>query len=136
MSTARWSAGRASRRTSSWRSRACIDRVSGISTTTDVGKKIGEEVMKTSRALIAAKFLALAIVAAGTASAAEIKVLATNSMKTTLQELGPQFEKATEHKLTFVFNAAVPLKAEIEKGMAFDVAILSAPLTDDLVKQG
>jgi molybdate transport system substrate-binding protein len=92
--------------------------------------------MKASHALVAAKFLALALVAAGIANAAEIKVLATNSMKTTLQELGPQFEKATEHKLTFVFNAAVPLKAEIEKGMTFDVAILSAPLTDDLVKQG
>src|SRR4029078_8642078 len=30
----------------------------------------------------------------------------------------------------------VPLKAEIEKGAAFDVAILSTPITDDLVKQG
>src|SRR4029450_4265070 len=28
------------------------------------------------------------------------------------------------------------LKAEIEKGVAFDVAILSAPITEDLVKQG
>jgi molybdate transport system substrate-binding protein len=85
---------------------------------------------------IAGKLLALAIFTAGAADAAEIRVLATNSMKTTLQELGPRFEKATEHKLVFTFNAAVPLKAEIEKGAAFDVAILSAPLTDDLIKQG
>src|ERR1700694_579341 len=92
--------------------------------------------MKRNPALIAGKLLALAMFAAGAANAAEVRVLATNSMKTTLQELGPQFEKATEHKLVFTFNAAVPLKAEIEKGVAFDVAILSAPITDDLIKQG
>src|SRR3977135_4741941 len=92
--------------------------------------------MKMTPALIAGKLLALSIFPVGAADAAEIKVLASNSLKTTLQELGPQFEKATEHKLIFTFNAAVPLKAEIEKGVAFDVAILSAPLTDALVKQG
>src|SRR5712675_799973 len=93
--------------------------------------------MRTSAAIaVAAKLTVLTIFAASAADAAEIKVLATNSMKTTLQELAPQFEKATEHKLIFTFNAAVPLKAEIEKGVAFDVAILSAPLTDDLIKQG
>jgi molybdate transport system substrate-binding protein len=92
--------------------------------------------MRTSAIAVAAKLSVLAIFAVGTAGAAEIKVLATNSMKTTLEELRPQFEKATEHTLIFTFNAAVPLKAEIEKGVAFDVAILSAPITDDLIKQG
>ena len=43
---------------------------------------------------------------------------------------------ATRMLMLFTFNAAVPLKAEIEKGAAFDVAILSTPITDDLVKQG
>jgi molybdate transport system substrate-binding protein len=87
-------------------------------------------------ALIAGKLLALALFTAGAVDAAEIKVLASNALKTALEELGPQFEKASEHKLSFSFNAAVPLKAEIEKGVAFDVAILSAPITEDLVKQG
>jgi len=87
-------------------------------------------------ALIAGKLFALALFAVGTADAAEIRVLSSNSMKTTLEELAPQFEKATGHKLSFTFNAAVPLKAEIEKGAAFDVAILSTPITDDLIKQG
>jgi molybdate transport system substrate-binding protein len=87
-------------------------------------------------ALIAGKLFALALFTAGAVDAAEIKVLASNALKTALEELGPQFEKASEHKLSFTFNAAVPLKAEIEKGVAFDVAILSAPITEDLVKQG
>ena len=92
--------------------------------------------MRMTRALIAGKVLALALFTAGAGHAAEIKVLASNALKTALEELGPQFEKATEHKLSFTFNAAVPLKAEIEKGAVFDVAILSTPITDDLVKQG
>jgi hypothetical protein len=92
--------------------------------------------MRMNPALIAGKLLALALFTAGAVDAAEIKVLASNALKTALEELGPQFEKASEHKLSFSFNAAVPLKAEIEKGVAFDVAILSAPITEDLVKQG
>jgi molybdate transport system substrate-binding protein len=87
-------------------------------------------------ALIAGKLFALALFTAGAVDAAEIKVSASNALKTALEELGPQFEKASEHKLSFTFNAAVPLKAEIEKGVAFDVAILSAPITEDLVKKG
>ena len=92
--------------------------------------------MRMTPALIAWKLFALALFTTGAGHAAEIKVLASNALKTALEELGPQFEKATEHKLSFTFNAAVPLKAEIEKGAAFDVAILSTPITDDLVKQG
>ena len=92
--------------------------------------------MRMNPALIAAKLFALALFAAGAADAAEIKVFASNALKTALQELGPQFEKATEHKLTFNFNAAAMLKAEIENGAAFDLAILGAPAADDLIKQG
>ena len=49
---------------------------------------------------------------------------------------GSQFEKATEHKLSIQWGAAVPLKAEIEKGAAFDVAVLTVGGIDDLIKQG
>ena len=67
--------------------------------------------MRMTPALIAGKLFALALFTASAGHAAEIKVLASNAMKTTLEVLGPQFEKATEHKLSFTFNAAVPLKA-------------------------
>jgi molybdate transport system substrate-binding protein len=92
--------------------------------------------MRMNPALMAGKLFALALFAAGAADAAEIKVFASNALKTALQELAPQFEKATEHKLTFNFNAAAMLKAEIEKGTAFDLAILGGPVADDLIKQG
>jgi molybdate transport system substrate-binding protein len=70
------------------------------------------------------------------ASAAEIKVISSNALKTTLEQLAPTFEKTTEHKLAFTWGAAVPLKAEIEKGATFDLAMLSDAAVDDLIKQG
>src|ERR1700682_205187 len=70
------------------------------------------------------------------ASAAEIKVIGSNSLKTTLEQLAPEFEKATGHKLVFTWGATVPLKAEIERGATFDLAILSDAAVDDLIKQG
>jgi molybdate transport system substrate-binding protein len=72
----------------------------------------------------------------GAADAAEIKVMSSNALKTVLEDLGPKFEKASGHKIVFDFNTAVALKAKIEKGEAFDAAILTAPQADDLVKQG
>jgi molybdate transport system substrate-binding protein len=70
------------------------------------------------------------------AGAAEIKVISSNGLRSTLEQLAPAFEKATDHKLTFVWGAAVPLKAEIEKGATFDLAVLSADAIDDLIQQG
>ena len=50
--------------------------------------------------------------------------------------MGPQFEKASGNKLKIVYAATNPLKAQIEKGEAFDAAILGVAATDDLLKQG
>jgi len=92
--------------------------------------------MKMNPALIAGKLLALALFTAGAANAAEIRVLSSNALKTVVEELGPQFEKATENKLNVTFGAAANLKTSIEKGEAFDLAILTSSALDDLVKQG
>jgi len=70
------------------------------------------------------------------AQAAEIKVLSTNGVKAVLEELAPQFEKATQHKLVFRFAPAAELKAQIEKGESFDLTVLTAAAIDDLIKQG
>ena len=79
--------------------------------------------------------LAIAL-APAIANAAEIKVVSSNAIKSALEELAPAFEKSSEHKLVFHWGAAVPLKAEIEKGAAFDLAVLTAAVTDDLIRQG
>jgi len=79
--------------------------------------------------------VAIGLAAAG-AQAAELKVLSSNAIKTVLEELIPQFEKATEHKVALTLGTAAELKVAIEKGAAFDVAIGTAAGIDDLAKQG
>ncbi len=93
--------------------------------------------MRTLAAIaIAAGLSILSLLGAGAANAAEIKVLVSNALKTTMEELTPQFEKATQNKLAITFGAAAELKTEIEKGAAIDVAILTAEVTDALTKEG
>jgi molybdate transport system substrate-binding protein len=94
-----------------------------------------EETMKTQRVMAAIVGLALSHLA-GQAQAAEIKVLASTAVKTTLEELGPQFEKATGNKVDFDFAPFATLKAKIDKGAAFDVAVLTAPVNDGLAGEG
>lgn len=78
----------------------------------------------------------LALLGTGVADAAEIKVLVSNALKSTMEELTPQFEKASEHKLSLTFGAAAEIKTAIEKGAPLDVAILTAEVTDDLIREG
>ena len=93
--------------------------------------------MKYPIRMVAAGFAALVcLTQAGIAGASEIKVLSTNGVKTVLEELAPQFEKATGHKLVIQFAPAADLKAQIEKGEPFDLTILTAAAIDDLIKQG
>jgi molybdate transport system substrate-binding protein len=78
----------------------------------------------------------LACVGAGGAHAAEIRMLVSNAVKASLELLAPEFEKATEHKLVITLGASSELKAEIDKGAAFDVAILTPAAIDALTKDG
>lgn len=87
-------------------------------------------------ALHAAVGAALLLALSAGSRAAEIAVLASNGVKTVLEELAPPFEKSTGHRLVFGFAPAADLKGRIEKGEAFDVAILTAAVTDDLIRQG
>jgi len=69
------------------------------------------------------------------AQAAKIKVLSSNAAKSVLEELAPQFEKATQNKIAFTFDTAAALKGQIEKGAAFDLAVLTDGAIDDLIKR-
>ena len=80
--------------------------------------------------------IAALLVSGHTASAADLKVMASNAIKSALEELAPQYEKASSNKITFSFKAAAELKSDIEKGEAVDLAILTAGGIDDLIKQG
>ena len=86
-------------------------------------------------AAVARVALWLALSQAATAWAADIKVLSTPTLKSTLAELGPQFERTSGHRLLIKYDSAAALKRQIEAGEAFDVTILLPPLIDDLQKQ-
>jgi molybdate transport system substrate-binding protein len=70
------------------------------------------------------------------AHAAEIKMLSTNALKTVLEDLGPKFEQSSGHKLAITWGTAAQLKVQIEKGAAFDVAVITDAGAEDLIKQG
>jgi 4-carboxymuconolactone decarboxylase len=84
------------------------------------------------RAVFAALFLAVASVAA----AQPLTVFSSNATKALIQEIAPQFEKTSGHKLTLVFANSADLKSRIENGAAFDVAVMTAPAIDALVASG
>jgi molybdate transport system substrate-binding protein len=92
--------------------------------------------MKQTGLAAVAAGIVLMLAASEPAGAAEIKVICSNALKTTLEQLAPAFEKATEHKLAVTWGATVPLKADIEKGATFDLAVLTTAAVDDLIGQG
>ena len=68
--------------------------------------------------------------------AADITVLCSQGLKTALDELRPQFERASGDRLIVTYDTSAILKAQIEAGKAFDVAVLTPPLITALVQQG
>jgi 4-carboxymuconolactone decarboxylase len=84
------------------------------------------------RTLIAGLLLAVAT----HASAQSLTIFSSNATKALIQELAPQFEKTSGTKLTLVFANSADLKARIEKGAGFDVAVMTAPVVAGLIDAG
>jgi molybdate transport system substrate-binding protein len=80
--------------------------------------------------------LAIMLAPPKAAIAAEVTALISNALASVMEELAPQFEKASGHKLKMTLGATNPLKARIEKGDAFDFTVLGSGAIDDLIKQG
>jgi molybdate transport system substrate-binding protein len=91
--------------------------------------------MRFRRAIAAIAVLSLPLLSVH-AQGAEIKVFASTAVKGVLEQLSPQFEKASGNKINFSFGPAAVLKDQIDKGGAFDVAVLTASLTDALANAG
>jgi molybdate transport system substrate-binding protein len=95
-----------------------------------------EDIMKIHHAIIAVAALVAMPLLAHPAQTAEIKVFEGNVLKAAMDELGPQFEKATENKIIATIGTTAELRARIDKGETFDVAIFAKPAIDDFAKQG
>lgn len=68
--------------------------------------------------------------------AAELKVIGSPGVRGVLNELAPQFEKSTGHKIAMDFAVIAILKRRIDGGETFDIVIPGPELIDELVRQG
>jgi len=67
---------------------------------------------------------------------AELRVFSSNGVRSVIQDLQPEIERAVDRRLSIEFSTAATLKRKIDGGEAFDAAILTPVLIDDLVAQG
>src|SRR4029453_7137593 len=100
-------------------SKACVDAITAKeSSKAQIGKPGRNNMDKF--AIAAAIGLAMAL---APARAAELKVIAGGSMTASLKEIGPQFEKATGHKLDITF-AATPELIKMATSGPFDFGVV------------
>jgi molybdate transport system substrate-binding protein len=57
-------------------------------------------------------------------------------LKAVLEEVTPEFTRATGHTLVVTYGTSASLKQQIDGGRPFDVAVLTPALLDDLVARG
>jgi molybdate transport system substrate-binding protein len=67
---------------------------------------------------------------------AEIKVICSGAMRPALEELAPQFERASGHTLAISFAGTNVIRDRVQAGEAVDVIILAATAVDALLAQG
>jgi len=77
-----------------------------------------------------------AFVAMSAAQAAEVRLLCSNGMKTVVEQVQAGWEKSSGHKLVIEYSSAQTLKKEIAEGKAFDAAILTVDVANELAKDG
>lgn len=92
------------------------------------------------RATLAALFLAVASSATAPLDFAQgkqtITVLSSNATRALIHEIHPAFETASGYQLHVVFDNSTALRARIEKGEAFDVAVLTTATIAALGESG
>jgi molybdate transport system substrate-binding protein len=76
-----------------------------------------------------------AVLAAEAAQAAEIRAFVTGAARAAFEDIAPQFEKATGHKVVAQFGLPPQLLKRAEAGEPYDVMILSYDV-EPLIKQG
>lgn len=91
--------------------------------------------MKTLRVALLASALPV-LLGSHAVRAAEIKLLTAGAMRSVVDALLPDFEKKTGHKVVLDNGTAGALARRIEGGEAFDLAIITPAVIDDLAKKG
>jgi molybdate transport system substrate-binding protein len=68
--------------------------------------------------------------------AAQITVFSSNGVREAVNELLPQFEKATGHRVQVVWDGSLNIKKRIGSGEVADLVVLPAADVDDLIASG
>ena len=66
----------------------------------------------------------------------EVKVLSTHAVEEVLREVAPRFTRTSGHRVSCHYDPANALKRQIENGAAFDVAIVTRAVIDELAGRG
>jgi molybdate transport system substrate-binding protein len=74
--------------------------------------------------------------ALGDVDAADLRALISNGMHTSIAELAPQFERTTGHKLSIRYDTAAFLQRDIERGVEFDIAVITGSNFETIAKGG
>jgi molybdate transport system substrate-binding protein len=85
---------------------------------------------------IAAMTLTLIVAQPGMAKAAEIHVWTARAITTVLAEIGPQFERATGHRLNVYSGLPVDFEKRLKAGDPLDVLISGSSPVDRWIKEG
>ena len=80
--------------------------------------------------------VAPAVLAVNPACSDELKIFGSRVTKMVVEDIGPQFERATGHHLVVVTDVAAVMKRRIEAGEPFDLAVLVNFQADELIKKG
>lgn len=80
-------------------------------------------------------FSSIAVIEAAVAEPGEVTVLTSVALTSTLDELAPQYERATGNKLKIGYSLIADIKKRVLAGETADVIMLSRPAMDDLQKQ-
>ena len=81
---------------------------------------------KVIRSFVGPAFAALLLT--GNAQSADIRVFSGGAPQAALQELAPEFERATGHRLDFTFRLVTEIQRKLAAGEKADVVLLPVPL--------
>jgi molybdate transport system substrate-binding protein len=80
-------------------------------------------------------FASIAAIEAAVAEPVEVTVLTSVALTSAMDELAPQFERATGNKLKIGYSLIADIKKRVLAGETADVIMLSRPAMEDLQKQ-
>lgn len=85
---------------------------------------------------VALSLVLFSCIATGRAFADELKVFCSNGYREVMQDMVPEFERATGNSVIVIYDLSTSLVKRIDAGDAFDLAVLTPALVDEVVARG